>query len=690
MKNAAILVALLMAATALPAQAGLFRDDPIVVHIPALRVGDAFRAKVPDANEYDEDGTVVATYAQEHLGEVEGPRAAIDGYGIERETVAVRQDVTWDGQLASSTRCHLLAGGTENVRTEWLFGRTPMDSSQRTRDWSLLGIPIESSEASRSANLTTSFGGRCDTPFLGPSTGDVAEGDRVPFEAVFPREAGIVIGPSAPAAATTFRGAPALLLVYDLPASVETASARAEVVLVDGIPLVAEIRVITEPESFVYWSLAGFRHGPGPGLPRLGDARLPDRHPEVSAARYEPLAIDDGAFGLAYPFAAAFENARTDPRSGLEAFLKEHPDAVVVHAAYEEGIGLGEPAPTEPDGSWTIIVSDDSASWIGFSSRSRLPGQLGALQPDAAKVKRSGGAQNDEPFPLPVRHPPADLVSGADVLSVAAAHGVDTGRITVVEYWAHQFEGDPATIRWRISTIPAEVSEGRAEGRAVDVDAVRGFALGIFEGSAQGSSDGIVNALRPVDSDLGEDAARSSFAVLAGVPEGLGLTAGAAVAAGILVLLAKLLLVPLFTRLRRDRLLDNPVRARLYERIRADPGIHRADLVDFLGVGEGGTRHHLKQLVSHRLVVELPVDGFVRYFAAGEVPPQVAREVALLKAGSLRRVHDLDVAEPGLSLREAARRLGISAPSVYKARARLRRSGLVADRPVGAPVMEIQ
>jgi len=55
-----------------------------------------------------------------------------------------------------------------------------------------------------------------------------------------------------------------------------------------------------------------------------------------------------------------------------------------------------------------------------------------------------------------------------------------------------------------------------------------------------------------------------------------------------------------------------------------------------------------------------------------------ARRLASLRPGSLREVYDLFAGQPPLTLRAAARRLGMSAPSVYRAKRRLEREGLLS------------
>lgn len=137
------------------------------------------------------------------------------------------------------------------------------------------------------------------------------------------------------------------------------------------------------------------------------------------------------------------------------------------------------------------------------------------------------------------------------------------------------------------------------------------------------------------------------------------------------------LLLPLFTRLRREDLLKNPVRARLFARIEAQPGVHLRALDAHAGVGSGAVRHHLGQLVRHGLVREARVGARLRYWPAEGAPREETPPAEALRDARLRAVHDLLSREPGLSVRRAAERLGMSPSSLQRARVRLRHEGLL-------------
>jgi hypothetical protein len=266
-------------------------------------------------------------------------------------------------------------------------------------------------------------------------------------------------------------------------------------------------------------------------------------------------------------------------------------------------------------------------------------------------------------------------VSSSQVLRAAVAQGFDATKIHGISFGLSVRDGH-TDATWTLSEVGAQFQQGTEEGSLVFVDAATGGATGVASTRRTVDNPGLI-ALGAAARDLPGSSGTSAASALAGPGVGVGLGVGAATGLALLVVLVKFLLIPLFTRLRRDGLLDNAVRARLYERVRVEPGIHLAELVDYAAIGEGATRHHLDQLVKHRLLVRLEEEKFVRYFAAGEVPPEVARREAILHAGSLREVYDLYCREPRLTLREAGARLGLSAPSVHRAKKRLENAGLL-------------
>lgn len=156
-----------------------------------------------------------------------------------------------------------------------------------------------------------------------------------------------------------------------------------------------------------------------------------------------------------------------------------------------------------------------------------------------------------------------------------------------------------------------------------------------------------------------------------------------AAGAGILVLLGmvwKLAILPLFARLMPGRVMEHPVRGRIYERVRIEPGISEMELVDFVGLSRKVTKHHLAQLLRARILGKVQIGERASYFVSGEIPPEVARRAALLRSDSTRAVYELYQANPTVTLRDAAMRLNRTAPTVWVTKRKLENEGLLPQR----------
>lgn len=644
-------VILLIAVLATPAaSAGWF--GPSVVDLAPYRVGDVLR--------YDKgNGAETASF----LVRYEGASHAVDAFGRDRETVAFRVEHSNATGLVRSQVCHFGPDGRELVRADILAGGGG-GSWSWSSDSSLGSLELERKSVGYEERVIAHFGS-CD---WWPATRtSFAEGDRVALLDLIPGQS-VENTLSAPGRVGDFHGHEALEFDFDLePGVVGT------VVVSEGFPALVEVVGKSEGEEVVLVELVGFRSGEGPAFVPAPPGDLAP--PRFAARSYERLVLDDAAFAPDYPFADAMAALAADPYTGFKAWVDEHPDAVVSIAYYSRGATHGtEPPGTTSDGVWYIVLAEGTA-FEGWSTyRSRVP-DAPAVPLAGVPDPRVRNYRVEAPvggLPHPVRADAGDVVTSAEVARVAAAHGVPTDRVVLVGYNLYvDADGTPKGY-YSVADVSA-AGEGAEDGHEVWISAQTGEASGVASTSKRMEASGLL-ALAP---DRGSLVSAGSGGGVLDVASGAGLAAGTLTGAALLALVLKFLLLPLYTRLRRDRLLDNPVRSRLYEAVRRDAGIHQADLVDLAGIGKGATKHHLDQLVRHRLLVALESDGFTRYFAAGEVPPDVARREAVLRAGSLRAVYEVYATEPALSLREAGARLGMSAPSVYRARRKLAAAGLL-------------
>ena len=130
---------------------------------------------------------------------------------------------------------------------------------------------------------------------------------------------------------------------------------------------------------------------------------------------------------------------------------------------------------------------------------------------------------------------------------------------------------------------------------------------------------------------------------------GLSTVAAVAAASTVLVVLAKLLLGALFTKMSPEKALEHESRRRLHAIIRDDPGISFRALARKAGIPTGTTRHHLTILARSGLIEESSHGATQRFFLAGTAPTEAQRvALAVLREETLARLHAAIMASPWL------------------------------------------
>jgi predicted transcriptional regulator len=174
-------------------------------------------------------------------------------------------------------------------------------------------------------------------------------------------------------------------------------------------------------------------------------------------------------------------------------------------------------------------------------------------------------------------------------------------------------------------------------------------------------------------------ASASSAALAARI--GLG---GAILAA--LVLLARALLVPLYSRIAPANALANANRARIHALLSDSPGQCPADVSRATGIARVVVRHHLAVLEAQRLIVSRRVEGRLLYLPARRsLDPETLRAKAQLKSGTRRRLAEVVGAAPeGLTQGDIIARTGLPRRLVAYHLRRLGGLGLV-EHDGGAP-----
>ena len=203
----------------------------------------------------------------------------------------------------------------------------------------------------------------------------------------------------------------------------------------------------------------------------------------------------------------------------------------------------------------------------------------------------------------------------------------------------------------------------------------------LLEGSMAGSlraADSDASGARPV---LAQMQGRATRVAVDGVdltpalPSGRAATVGAgALALVAAALLGRSVLLPLYHRLGPMDVLANENRRRIYEAVRARPGVSVAELVAAVGLARVLVRHHLRMLEAHKLVRATSWRRRRTYAAVGEGAGQAAAE---LKDATRRRVAAAVVRAGRATQKDLVAALGLSQRLVSYHLRRLEAASLV-------------
>ena len=136
--------------------------------------------------------------------------------------------------------------------------------------------------------------------------------------------------------------------------------------------------------------------------------------------------------------------------------------------------------------------------------------------------------------------------------------------------------------------------------------------------------------------------------------------------------LLKILVVPLYSRLKKDELLEHFVRGQIYGRIMSHPGEHYNHIKAKLGVTNGTLSHHLRTLELQGYIKSHRDGTYKRFYPTGmKIPRKKGIQLSDLQIGIVDAIRQ----SPGISQKEIAKREGISQQSVSYNLAILERMG---------------
>jgi predicted transcriptional regulator/nitrous oxidase accessory protein NosD len=143
------------------------------------------------------------------------------------------------------------------------------------------------------------------------------------------------------------------------------------------------------------------------------------------------------------------------------------------------------------------------------------------------------------------------------------------------------------------------------------------------------------------------------------------------------------LLLPLFTRIRKDNVLDDYTRGRVYQYLEMSPGDHFHGICRALSLGAGTVTYHLEVLSRLGLVLSRTDGVYKRFYPAGVRPPEANGGV--LSEVQVRIVHAVrDL--PGITQKELVALLGVRQSTLGYQMAKLIEKGLVRGERRGRNV----
>ncbi|MFQ6107359.1 MAG: FG-GAP-like repeat-containing protein [Thermoplasmata archaeon] len=122
-----------------------------------------------------------------------------------------------------------------------------------------------------------------------------------------------------------------------------------------------------------------------------------------------------------------------------------------------------------------------------------------------------------------------------------------------------------------------------------------------------------------------------------------------------------LLFVPLYTKIRREKVLDHFIRGQIYGYILANPGEHYNAIKQALGLTNGSLAHHLKTLEREEFIKSRKFGLYRRFYPKHMKIP----EDGDFRMNAIQK-HIVDVIDehPGISQKEIAKAMNITPPTV--------------------------
>jgi len=122
-----------------------------------------------------------------------------------------------------------------------------------------------------------------------------------------------------------------------------------------------------------------------------------------------------------------------------------------------------------------------------------------------------------------------------------------------------------------------------------------------------------------------------------------------------------LFFLPMYTKIKRERVLDHFVRGQIFGYIQANPGEHYNAIKDALGLTNGSLAHHLRTLEREQFVKSKRYGLYRRFYPMNyRMPADDVYQPNEVQQTILATIRD----RPGITQKEIAGRLGLTPPTV--------------------------
>lgn len=244
-----------------------------------------------------------------------------------------------------------------------------------------------------------------------------------------------------------------------------------------------------------------------------------------------------------------------------------------------------------------------------------------------------------------------------------------------------------------VQSTAAGVATGAAAAAQGAADA--GAAAASFAGAAAAAiGHALLSTLELGVAAIGALATMLGAALGAGAgyavahPKETAIAAGSVTTLATLYALARkfgmLLFLSLYSRLAPSQMLENEVRQRVYAHVKTHPGAHPSALASQLALGWGTVIYHLARLEESKLLTHRVSSNRKCFFAIGaELDIQGRDAVAAIGTDKAKAIVAALRAEPRLSQKDLAERLGISQALASWHVKRLVASGVLTTRREG-------